>query len=421
MTTHSIATLPATTAIHPWKDRNSVTLFLAQLFAQVCDKLLALGMVWIITTKGGEEYTPWFLLAGGLPYVLLIQHIPKVIEYFGPLKTTYLCDFVRGILFMVVASIIYFLKLEDSMGRDLIFLLMGLNFLSSVGGAYFNAAIYTLPTRVAAPEYVQQLSAMVNGCFSIANVLGPLLAALLFAKLGIVGLIYLAGLSFIFAGILELFITMRPLEVNPKKDEEEEKASFKARPFAIFKNNLTIRYMLLTFLGLNFFLVPILLFFPLYAKNFFGGNLDAFVVLETAMGIGMISGSFLLSLFAPPGKFWQKLLLSLGCIGVFYIIFVVSKILWLSAVSVLFIGLSVQFANIIIINFFQKEVRPDEVSSVMTLANFITISSVPLSMLVVGSVVQLLPLSGIALACAVIMLLHAPLSLAIPRIREIKI
>lgn len=416
---------------HPWKDLNCHLLFWAQFFSQICDKIVSLGMIWVITDLGGEKYTPWFLLVGSLPFLLFMPFIPKLVDRLGALKTTYLSDFIRGGLFIVAGLIMLAVPGTFSAGTfsatssdatssgtlfSLLVLLMSLNFLSSIGAAYFNTAIFTLPVKMTAPQYVQNLSAIINACFSIANVLGPLMAALFYNWVGLTGLLIINGVSYLLAGGLELFIK---LESSPETTSPTLEKT-KTRHFALLKENPTIKYMLLNFLLINFFLFPIVLFFPLYAKNILAGNLQAFIALETAMGLGMIVGSMWLSFFKFPGRFCHKLAVSLVLMGIGYLIFTISKTLWLSVIAVFIVGLFLQIINIIVIYLFQSYPPEKDIPVVMTLANFITVSAVPLSMLAIGACLKIFPLVGLAIGCALLTIATTFLVYAVPGIRKVQ-
>ena len=121
----------------------------------------------------------------------------------GQLRTLVSTDVLRGLLYLLLAAIWTGLGSHHQLVA-----LFAISFAANIGSAFFTPAILAMPVALVKGEAIQQLTALVDSCFSLGNVLGPVLSAVLYPWTGLRGLFLVNGLSYLFAALLEARIRM---------------------------------------------------------------------------------------------------------------------------------------------------------------------------------------------------------------------
>ncbi|MBX9723501.1 MAG: MFS transporter [Candidatus Obscuribacterales bacterium] len=405
-------------------DANSQKIFWGQLISQSCDKLMSVGMIWVLTERFSPKWIPWYIALGALPHFLLATKSGHLIGKWGALPTVIWTDLLRGVFFLAISAMVPLCGSDD----QLLQMLMVAALISNVAGALFNPAILSLPVAMMeASSYRDKLTALIDSCFSFGNVLGPLISALSYAWVGLSGILAINGLSYLFSAILALTIkltakndeTISRIEPGAEPEENDKKTPVAKSISQVLKSQPVISGMLLTFLFMNFFLAPLMIFMPWYAKNVYGDGIAGLAKLEFCLGIGTVAGSILLSFVKLPGSTWKRISASLSLMALAYLSFTFSSSLWPACLSVMVLGFFLALANVIILTFFQNTPEAQDVPVVMGMVNLISVASLPISMGVIGSFVEHVAVPGFATICAAIVIGIAVLIPFIPGIRRI--
>lgn len=401
--------------------REAWLLFCAQLISQIGDRLMALALVWVVANTQDAELAPWLLAAGALPHLLLSGIAPRILNRFGALKTVIATDLVRGIGLVTFVA----LNLDATQTDRLpISTLFALQVFVNTFAALFNPAILVLPTRVLADSQAQaKLTALLVSCASIASILGPILSVLCYAKFGLSGVIVINGLSYIVAGALEVPIR----EVAKPSTEMKPTDETAAKPVSITSlpsRNPLLAYLLASFLFLNLFLGPLLVFIPLYVRHLYHGAIETVGVLETALGVGTVLGSVMLSFVRSAANPLKGAMTFIPAVCIAFLAFSASGSLSTGVACLGIFGFALSIVNVRLISLFQRESSDDEISTVMSAVNLISEASIPVSMALVGLLLSLLgseSLRAIALSFAGMSLVvlasffAIPLSLGFPK------
>ncbi|MBX9688303.1 MAG: MFS transporter [Candidatus Obscuribacterales bacterium] len=410
-----------------FRDANSLRVFWGQLLSQSCDKLMTVGLIWVLSSDFNVKWVPLFIALGALPHFLFASKSGFWISKWGELKTIIWTDLGRGLLFLLAALISPVLAEKEK----LLLLLMLLTFISNLAGALFNPAILSLPVlMMRAGDLRDKLTALIDSCFSWGNVLGPLVSALVYAQVGLPGLFLINGLSYLFSAYLAVGIKIRPLMSQSADGAIQDDASLESMivnasispprtVFELLRKQTVISGMLFTFLLMNLFLAPLMIFMPWYAKNVYGDGIAGLAKLEFFLGIGTVMGSILLSLIRLPGSIWLKVAFSLCLMSVSYLSFTFSHTVWQGAVAVLFLGFFLAIANVTTLTFFQSAPEAQDVPAVMGLVNLISVASLPLSMGVLAAFIEKLSVPALAAASAGIVIVLAFYIPFIPGIRRV--
>ena len=378
-------------------DKNAARLFSGQLISQTCDKMMTVGLVWVLTQRASLAAIPWFLAVSALPHLLLAWKAGHWTTIIGPLKTVIWADWIRAAIFAGLA----FVWPRVPPGSELA-VLFAASFASNLASALFNPAIMSLPLYLGEASFLQQLTAVIDSCFSLGSILGPLLSALLYPWLGLRGLFLFNGLSYAFAAILETGVLTR---LPASAGGEAEAARPASGMGELLRGDSLLRVMMGGFLGMNLFFGPLLVFLPLFAKAAYGGTIGTLASLETSLGAGTALGGVFLSLVRFDSKAGAKICLGMGLMAVSYVGFTLTRASWQGCACLAALGFFLATANVFILNLFQTRPAPRDVPTVMSMVNLISTASLPFSMGALALLVGRVEVRSLALSCSCMLLL----------------
>lgn len=129
--------------------------------------------------------------------------------------------------------------------------------------------------------------------FNIARLIGPAIAGLLIAKVGISTTFLLNGISFIpvIIGLLMIDIDGLPGRSGKKNVMEDIKEGL-----LYIKNNAVVFNVLMLMLMVSLFAINFNVVVPVYAKYVFHNNPEIFGFLMSSLGVGSILGAILVAL-----------------------------------------------------------------------------------------------------------------------------
>lgn len=399
-------------------DGNARKIFLGQLISQACDKVMSVGIIWVLTVRFSPRWIPWFIGIGALPHALFAAYSGKWIGRRGALRTVVGADAFRGVLFLAAA----WLAVAVRSGAALLAILLAAALISNAAGSFFNPAILSLPVEMMPPGAKRdKLTALLDSCFSFGNVLGPLVSAIAYALAGLGGLLAINGASYLFSALLAYRIKpgdgMAPAGAPPELDDPAALAPRTA--LQVLKSEPVVAGMLGRFLVINFFLAPVMIFMPWYVRHVYGAGIAGLATLEVFLGAGTLAGSVFLSVAHLPGATWKRIT-SCGCaVGLAYLAFTFSRGLAAGCASLAALGFFLALANVLILNFFQTGPSPRDVPGVMGLVNLISVASLPVSMGVAGAFIEDVPVKSFAVSCAAVMIAAAVSVGFIPGVRGI--
>ncbi|MCL5878451.1 MAG: MFS transporter, partial [Deltaproteobacteria bacterium] len=128
--------------------------------------------------------------------------------------------------------------------------------------------------------------------FNIARLIGPAIAGLLIAKVGIATTFLLNGISFlpVIAGLIMIDIDGLPGRSGKKNVMEDIKEGL-----LYIKNNAVVFNVLMLMLLVSLFAINFNVVVPVYAKYVFHSNPEIFGFLMSSLGVGSILGAMLVA------------------------------------------------------------------------------------------------------------------------------
>ena len=188
-------------------------------------------------------------------------------------------------------------------------------------------------------------------------------------------------------------------------------------PVQILRNDKLVAALLLGFLAGNLCLAPMMVFLPLFVKVAYHGTIGTLAALETGFGAGMVAGGVFLSTVRLESRTGVKITVGMIVVAVAYLAFILSAQPWFGVLSLVILGFFLTMTNIVTMTLFQTRLKPQNVVTLMSLVNLISVASLPFSMTVVGLTIGTFSIQTIALVCGGSLLV---VTLAIVARRELR-
>jgi len=254
--------------------------------------------------------------------------------------------------------------------------------------------------------------------FNSSRIIGPALAGILVATIGMSGCFYINGISFL-AVIIALFL----IKINNKFKSERNNTAFKdLKDGLIFIKNNRLILALVTIVGIvSLFGVSYVILMPIFANNILKVGVQGLGVLMSSAGFGALIGALILARLGD-FKYKGKLLLVSSFVFSFsLILFSLSKTYLLSIIALIFTGGSSVIAVALINTILQTRVRDEFRGRVMSVFMLTFAGMMPFGNLISGSLAGTLGVSFAVLASGIICLaFFTIINIRYPEIRNIE-
>ena len=186
------------------KNRNFFLLWLGQVISQMGDRLDQMALLGFITSRSpGNTLQLAILMSFTILPVFVVGPVAGVyVDRWDRRKTMYICDFLRGLLVLLIP-----LYLIDSQ-KSLWPLYLTVFLLFSLGRFFVPAKLAILPEMVSNQELLLANS-LVNTTGMIAAAAGFAVGGFVVAKLGVKGGFYLDSISFFLSSLCVFFIRVK--------------------------------------------------------------------------------------------------------------------------------------------------------------------------------------------------------------------
>jgi len=253
--------------------------------------------------------------------------------------------------------------------------------------------------------------------FNSSRIIGPALAGVLVAVIGMSGCFYLNGISFL-AVIIALFLIKTR---NHSRGDKNNTALKDLKDGLIFVKNNRLILALIAVVGIvSLFGIAYVILMPIFANEVLKVGARGLGVLMSSSGLGALAGALLL---ARLGDFKYKgklLFLSSMVFSLSLILFSLSKIYLLSIITLMFIGCSSVTAIAIINTILQTRVSDEYRGRVMSVFMLTFAGMMPFGNLISGSLAQAFGVSFAVLVNGIICTVFlAVINIAYPKIRNI--
>jgi MFS family permease len=225
--------------------------------------------------------------------------------------------------------------------------------------------------------------ALNSSIFNGARLVGPAMAGLVIASLGTSLCFLIDGISYIavIAGLLAM--KLKPMKIAYQSTEPAWKRIREGFEYAF--GFPPIRAILLLLALFSFMGMPYTVLVPIFATNILKGGADTLGFLMAASGVGALIGSIYLSSRQTVVGLGKVVAFSPAILGVGIICFSLSRVLWLSMLMMLVVGLGSILQIVASNTILQTIVDDDKRGRLMSLYITAFFGTVPLGNLVAGS------------------------------------
>jgi MFS family permease len=224
--------------------------------------------------------------------------------------------------------------------------------------------------------------ALNSSIFNGARLVGPAIAGLLIASVGAGMCFLIDGLSYIavIAGLLAM--KLKPRTINPQTANVWQRLK---EGFTYAFGFPPIRAILLLLALFSFMGMPYTVLIPIFATKILNGGSETLGFLMAASGIGALMGGIYLSSRQSVIGLEKILAFSPAIFGTGLIIFSLSRVLWLSLLMMLVIGLGAILQIASSNTLLQTIVDDDKRGRVMSLYTMAFLGTLPFGNLIAGS------------------------------------
>ena len=259
----------------------------------------------------------------------------------------------------------------------------------ALGGAFhFPAMAATTPLMVPS-EQLTRVNGLNQALQGVNSLFAPVVGAMLLGVLPTQGILLIDAVTALIAILPLLFLPIPEPERRPASQVQEAKPSLiqdLREAITYIRSIPGFTAIIFMALFLNFLLVPTGALVPLLVTEHFEKGAIELGLLESAMGVGIIAGGILLSIW---GGFKKKIVTSLtGIIGLGIGVMVVglapADLFLLAILGNAILGLMLPIANGPIGALLQTIVRPEMQGRVMSLLNSGATAIAPIGLLIAG-------------------------------------
>jgi DHA3 family macrolide efflux protein-like MFS transporter len=363
-----------------WAER-FFAIWTGQAFSLFGSALVQFALIWWLTQESGS--------ATVLAIATLVGMLPQIV--LGPFAGALVDRWNRRIIMIfadaVIAVFTLLLAYLFATGAVQIWHVYAIMAIRALGGAFHFPAMSASTPLMVPREHLTRVNGLNQALQGINSLAAPPLAALLLSILPTQGILLIDVGTAIVAILPLLFITI------PQPERHEDPSETKASLWMDIRNAMAyigtkpgFPAIIFMALFLNFLLVPTTALLPLLITKHFGKAAIELGLMESALGIGIIIGGILLSIW---GGFKKKIATSLaGIIGLGLGVLLTGLApadLFLLAIAGNFIlGFMLPIANGPVGALLQSIIRPDMQGRVMSLINSGATAISPLGLLLAG-------------------------------------
>ena len=423
-----------------FSNRNFRLVFLGALVSELGALLYSFAVsFYILEISGNSAFLQGLYLALCGASMLVFTPIGGVLgDRFNKAKIMYLCDYVKGgTILLATALMLVFREPDAHIG-----ILFALGILGNAVSGIFTPAAGALFPHIVKEEQLQQANAYFSVKNSLVNILGVILAGILYAALPVLTLFILVGVCFVASGVSEMLIRYAH---QPAPEQLTLKVAVRDMRdgVAYLKTKKAIMAVIGAILFINFFFAPVTgNFIPYFIKTDLASApsylLDHVLtpelwssVFSVCFGVSSLIGAAILSARKQEEKCGYKTAVRLCIIAAFVIALTVcywqfvdrgaavNGFLIAFCLGGLAMGFLISFINIPLATAMMRVVDKDKLSKVTSITSIGSQGMIPVASVLAGVILQALGSTALLAFCSLGFSLTAILMLINRQVREI--
>ncbi len=386
-----------------------------QAFSLFGSSLVQFALVWYLTQKtGSATVLATATLVAFLPDVFLGPYIGALVDRWSRRMVMIVADGMIALATVSLAALFLFDKVA-------IWHIYVIIFLRALGGTFHWPAMQSSTSLMVPTEHLSRVAGLNQALRGAMSIVAPMAGALLLS------VIPMQGILAIDVGTAAIAITCLLFVVIPQPEQapEDQGSAFKAmlEGFRYVKAWPGMMLLMLMATVLNFFINPAFSLTPLLVTKHFQGGALQLGWMESAMGVGVVVGGLVLSVW---GGFKKRILTTLAglmvCgLGVIAIGFTPAAYLNIAIASMFIGGFAMPIINGPLFAILQDKVAPEKQGRVFTLVSSLSGAAAPLGLAIAGPVADWIGVQGwfvVAGAVSLIMALAGPFMRSIMHLED---
>lgn len=376
------------------KNKNFIIIVIGQIISLFGNAIQRFCMsLYILDLTGSAAIFSSILAISTIPYVLFAPIAGYLADTISRKKIMIYLDVISAALM----ALYYVILLS---GRDNIVIIASVMFMLSVMYTLYGPAVTASIPQIVEREKLSSANGIIQQVGNVVNLLGPILAGILYSLIGMKIIVMINAVSFLICGILGLFLKLPDLKVKEKLENPLIKSMWEMKKSFIYlkEKKKIVLGIIISYALTNIFVVPILSVVTPYFINIkmnMPSNIYGFI--EAIFVLGMIIGSLIITF--KPNKFGMKklhktmypMVIAMIIMGIATYISGENKILVLGLYSIGGFGimLSLALSNIISLSHIQQEVREDMLGKVSAFSTAVATISVTPGQILYGQLIEL--------------------------------
>ena len=365
------------------------TIWTAQALSLFGSALVQFALIWWLTEESGSATVLAIAtLVGMLPMILVGPFAGALVDRWNRRVIMIVADAAIALFSLLLAYIF-------ATGSEQIWHIYVIMAIRSLGGAFHYPAMSATTPLMVPSEQLTRVNSLNQALQGVNSLFAPVIGALLLSVLPTQGILLIDVATALIAILPLLFISIpQPKRYREVQLQEGKPSLLKdvSDAMAYIRSIPGFTAIIFMALFLNFLLVPSMSLLPLLVTEHFGKGAIELGLLESALGVGMIIGGVLLSIW---GGFKRKIATSLtGIIGMGFGVLLVglapAELFLLAIIGYSILGLMIPVANGPISALMQTIVRPDMQGRVTSLIASGATAISPIGLLIAGPVSDLL-------------------------------
>ncbi|MNB90154.1 putative bacilysin exporter BacE [compost metagenome] len=414
-----IQTTPATPQAGFLINRNFALLFLGRLLSQLGDAVYLFSLSWYILVTTGSTAKTGIVMMTSLIATVIIGPIAGVwIDRINRKTVLISMDAIRMLIVGTMGVLLYFDILP-------FWLLCTGTGLVGICTSVFNPACSSILPNLVSKDNLTKANSLDSIAVNASQVVGALIGAVLYAWLGIVAIFILNAASYMISALLQSGIRYSPTAHKvPGEFMNELKAGF-----SYLKTKRALYLVFIYLIGLNFLLAPILeVYLPYIVQHLLHGTVAQLSYIRVSFAFGIVIGGAIMSKLPQVELLNRRFIFSLllFSISLFGMLIPVlpnlldswslHQAIWFYISLTVVTGLFFGFASIISNVIFQKDVEDEYRGRITSLLMTFGSSAMPFGYLIGGVSAASIPMyvliattAGFLLLITLMMLISKPI------------
>jgi DHA3 family macrolide efflux protein-like MFS transporter len=388
-----------------------------QLISLLGSNIVQFVLIWWVTvTTESALFLSLSAFIGFAPTIIITPIAGVFIDRWGRKGLLGSVDFLQAIATIALVFLFQF-------GVANLGIVFGFLAIRGVFQAFQQPAIMALVPIMVPKKHLNRINSVDYLLSSVIFLIGPVVAALLYAAIPMHNILWIDAATFLVAVIPLLAIKIPKIE--KEQVEKKEKTPF----FEDFKEGVTfirkkqgLLSLLAVFTAANLFLMPLFTLLNLFVYSTHGGGETQLAFVMAFFQGGTIAGALLLIVW----KGFKKKVNGVA-LGIFlaYVGYLVTSstpvgLFWFMAIGSLINGLALPLANINSSTIWQTVVPKEKLGRVMSVRVTIAQITAPLGMILSGVIAEYIPITYVFIGSAILGIFCLAISWFLTSLRKVE-